>query len=168
MKLIKSFNFNSLSKWGRKYRPTERRHPKALDPGSYINFLATIIAKQLSRYGYNRLLRFEFFRCCVDVLQSWFSRSTISIAVFCLQNLKCLFDIFADQVFTFLGIFVCGPLQSFVVSTFKGSHSRPAETTLASVYKSEKKKKEKMTNLPVKTALANAMMVQDSARACSD
>ena len=25
-----------------------------------------------------------------------------------------------------------------------------------------------MTTLPVKTALANAMMVQDSARACSD
>ena len=31
-------------------------------------------------------LRFEFFRCCVSVLQS----STISIAVFCLQNLMCL------------------------------------------------------------------------------
>ena len=39
------------------------------------------------------------------------------IAVFCLQNLICLLFIFADQVFidpTFSGIFVCGPLQSFV------------------------------------------------------
>ena len=35
-------------------------------------------------------LCFGFFRYCVDVLQSWFSRSTISIAVFCLQNLTCL------------------------------------------------------------------------------
>ena len=32
---------------------------------------------------------FEFFRCHVDVLQSEFSRYTISIAVFCLQNLTC-------------------------------------------------------------------------------
>ena len=35
-----------------------------------------------------------------------------------LQNLICLLAIFADQVFidpTFFGIFVCGPLQSFVV-----------------------------------------------------
>ena len=34
-------------------------------------------------------------------------------------NLICLLFIFADQVFidpTFLGIFVCGPLQSFVVN----------------------------------------------------
>ena len=64
----------------------------------------------------------EFFRCRVDVLQSSFSRSTISIAVFCLQNLICLLVIFADQVFidpTFLGIFVCGPLQSFVVNVCK-------------------------------------------------
>ena len=65
------------------------------------------------------LLCFEFFRCRVDFLQSQFSRSTISIAVFCLQNLICLLVIFADQVFidpTFFGIFVCGPLQSFVVN----------------------------------------------------
>ena len=34
-------------------------------------------------------LCFEFFRCRVDVLQSWSSLSTISIAVFCLQNLIC-------------------------------------------------------------------------------
>ena len=64
-------------------------------------------------------LCFEFFRCRVDVLHSKFSRSTISIAVFCLQNLICLLFIFADQVFidpTFFGIFVCGPLQSFVVN----------------------------------------------------
>ena len=64
----------------------------------------------------------EFFRCRVDVLQSSFSRSTISIAVFCLQNLICLLVIFADQVFidpTFFGIFVCGPLQSFVVNVCK-------------------------------------------------
>jgi len=36
-----------------------------------------------------------------------------------LQNLICLLFIFADQVFidpTFSGIFVCGPLQSFVVN----------------------------------------------------
>ena len=40
-------------------------------------------------------------------------------AVFCLQNLISLLFIFADQVFidpTFSGIFVCGPLQSFVVN----------------------------------------------------
>ena len=44
---------------------------------------------------------------------------SISIAVFCLQNLICLLVIFADQVFidpSFLGIFVYGPLQSFVVN----------------------------------------------------
>ena len=38
-----------------------------------------------------------------------------------LQNLICLLFIFADQVFidpTFFGIFVCGPLQSFVVNVF--------------------------------------------------
>ena len=35
-------------------------------------------------------LCFEFFRCRVDVLQSQCSRSTISIAVFCLQSLICL------------------------------------------------------------------------------
>ena len=43
----------------------------------------------------------------------------VSIAVFCLQNLICLLFIFADQVFidpTFFGIFVCGPLPSFVVN----------------------------------------------------
>ena len=42
--------------------------------------------------------------------------TTISTAVFCLQNLICLLFIFADQVFidpTFFGIFVCGPLQSW-------------------------------------------------------
>ena len=46
----------------------------------------------------------------------------ISIAVFCLQNLICLLFIFAYQVFidpTFSGIFVCGPLQSFVVYVCK-------------------------------------------------
>ena len=40
-------------------------------------------------------------------------------SVFCLQNLICLLFIFADQVFidpTFFGIFVCSPLQSFVVN----------------------------------------------------
>ena len=48
--------------------------------------------------------------------------TTISIVVFCLRNLIwliCLLVIFADQVFidpTFFGIFVCGPLQSFVVT----------------------------------------------------
>ena len=45
--------------------------------------------------------------------------SMISIAVFCLQNLICLLFLFADQVFIdpmFFGIFVCGPLQSFVVN----------------------------------------------------
>ena len=43
----------------------------------------------------------------------------ISIVVFCLQNLICLLVIFADQAFidpTFFGIFVCGPLQYFVVN----------------------------------------------------
>ena len=36
-----------------------------------------------------------------------------------MQNLICLLVVFADQVFidlTFFGIFVCGPLQSFVVN----------------------------------------------------
>ena len=45
----------------------------------------------------------------------------ISIAVFFLKKLICLLAIFADQVFidpTFLGILVCGPLQSFVVNVF--------------------------------------------------
>ena len=77
-------------------------------------------AKQLSMA--TTPLCVEFFRCRVDVLQSSFSRSTISIAVFCLQNLICLLVIFADQVFidpTFLGIFLCGPLQSFVVNVCK-------------------------------------------------
>ena len=44
---------------------------------------------------------------------------SISIAVFCLQNSIRLLVIFADQVFidpSFLGIFVYGPLQSFVVN----------------------------------------------------
>ena len=44
---------------------------------------------------------------------------SISIAVFCLQNLICLLVIFTDQVFidpSFLGIFVYGRLQSFVVN----------------------------------------------------
>ena len=48
-----------------------------------------------------------------------FSRSTTSIAVFRLQNLKCLLVIFADQIFvdpTFFSMFVCGPLQSFTVN----------------------------------------------------
>ena len=65
----------------------------------------------------------QFINCAMYVTFSgkWsiiFSRSTISIAVFCLQNLICLLFIFADQVFidpTFFGIFVCGPLQSLVV-----------------------------------------------------
>ena len=46
-------------------------------------------------------------------------KDLISIAVFCLQNFIRLLFIFADQVFidpTFSGIFVCGPLQSFVVN----------------------------------------------------
>ena len=62
---------------------------------------------------------FKFFGCHVDVLQSYFSRSTISIAVFRLQNLICLRYYFAGQVFidpTFFGIFACSPLQSFVVN----------------------------------------------------
>ena len=45
-------------------------------------------------------------------------KDLISIVVFCLQNSICLLFIFADQVFidpAFFGIFVCGPLQSFVV-----------------------------------------------------
>jgi len=48
-----------------------------------------------------------------------FQCSTTRIAVFCLQHLICLLVIFADQVVidpTFFGIFVCGPLQSFVVN----------------------------------------------------
>ena len=44
-------------------------------------------------------LCFEFFRCRIDVLQSEFSRSTISIAVFCLQNLIWLLHYFAIIVF---------------------------------------------------------------------
>ena len=44
--------------------------------------------------------------------------STISIAVFSLQNLICLLVIFADQAFidpTLFGIFVCDPLHSAAV-----------------------------------------------------
>ena len=44
-------------------------------------------------------LCFEFFRCRIDVLQSWLSRSTISIAVFCLQNLIWILHYFAIIVF---------------------------------------------------------------------
>jgi len=49
-----------------------------------------------------------------------YKNHSISIAVFCLQNLICLLVIFADQVFKdppFLGIFVYGPLYSFVVNS---------------------------------------------------
>ena len=70
---------------------------------------------------------------CADIFHQsslWFSYAILTspkegetavygIAVFCLQNLICLLFIFADQVFidpTFFGIFVCGPLQSFVVN----------------------------------------------------
>ena len=53
---------------------------------------ATKKAKQLSMATIS--LCFEFFRWPVDVLHSYFSRSTISIAVFCLQNLICLYYYF--------------------------------------------------------------------------
>ena len=45
-----------------------------------------------------------------------FLRSTISIAVFCLQNLICLHCYFCWSDPTFFGIFVCDPLQSFMVN----------------------------------------------------
>ena len=51
-----------------------------------------------------------FFRCGVDVLQSQFSRSTISFAEFSVST-RCIFLLvrsFIDP--TFYGIFVCGPL----------------------------------------------------------
>ena len=54
---------------------------------------------------------FWFFRCRVDVLQSWFSRSTISFVKFSVST-QCLFLLvgsFIDP--TFCDIFVCGPLQ---------------------------------------------------------
>ena len=100
----------------------EQKHFSPVGTKLYFHFLYFLFslapkrAKQLSMATI--LLCFEFFRCRVDVWQSYFSRSTISIAVFCLQNLLCLLFIFADQVFIdppFFGIFVCGPLQSFVV-----------------------------------------------------
>ena len=74
-------------------------------------------AKQLSMATIP--LCFEFFRVVLMSCRAKFSRSTISITVFCLQNLICLLFSFADQVFidpTFSGIFVCGPLQCFVVN----------------------------------------------------
>ena len=52
-----------------------------------------------------------FFRCRVDVLQSLFSRSTISFAEFSVST-QCIFLLirsFIDP--TFCVIFVCGPLQ---------------------------------------------------------
>ena len=62
------------------------------------------------------LNRLRPYRCKISMI----SFTTISIAaVFCFQNLICLLFIFADQVFidpTLFGIFVCGPLQSFVVN----------------------------------------------------
>ena len=57
-----------------------------------------------------------------------------------LADLICLLIIFADQVFidpTFFGIFVCGPLQSFVVDVCTSIN--PAKgTTLGTVLLSKK------------------------------
>ena len=54
---------------------------------------------------------FWFFRCRVDVLQSWFPRNTISFAKFSVST-QCLFLLVRSFVdLTFCGIFVCGPLQ---------------------------------------------------------
>ena len=90
-------------------------------------------------------LCFGFFWCHVHALESSFLRSTISIAVFCLQNWICLLVIFADQVFidpTFCGILVCGPLQSFVVYV---------RTSRNITNDSKKKPSRKIQNLPGST-----------------
>ena len=57
------------------------------------------------------------------------------MAVFCLQNLIYLLVIFADQVLldpTFCGIFVCGPLQSFVVYVLKRKTAKMSQEQLSS------------------------------------
>ena len=57
------------------------------------------------------------------------------MAVFCLQNLIYLLVIFADQVLldpTFCGIFVCGPLQSFVVYDLKRKTAKMSQEQLSS------------------------------------
>ena len=64
--------------------------------------------------GYNPALFWVFSVSC-GCLAKLISRSTNSTVYI------CLLVIFADQVFidpTFFGIFVCDPLQSFVVNTF--------------------------------------------------
>jgi len=56
-------------------------------------------------------LCFEFFRCRVDVLQSYFSRSSISFAEFDVST-QCLYLLTRSSVEPMLcGIFICDPLQ---------------------------------------------------------
>ena len=97
------------------YRPTVH----AGEPNDY--FSVTNFSKEqiLPRNSYSSRKAYNFYLKNLnpfveDILQLFYS-----IAVFCLQNFICLLFIFADQVFidpTFSGIFVCGPLQSFVVN----------------------------------------------------
>ena len=72
---------------------------------------------ETSAYGYKK----KAVLSRVDVLQSKFSRSKISIAVFCLQNLICLLVIFAGQIFIdpmFFGTFVINVCTLFHHSRF--------------------------------------------------
>ena len=68
------------------------------------------MAKQLS--SARSPLCFGFFRCHVDVLQSKFSRSTISFAEFSVSTKLYISLLIGSSIDpTFCGIFVCGPLQ---------------------------------------------------------
>ena len=71
-------------------------------------------AKQLSMATIP--LCFEFFQCRVDVLQSQFSRSTINMSTFHF----CWSGLYRSYVLRH--IFVCGPLQSFVVNVCTMGH----------------------------------------------
>ena len=65
-------------------------------------------------------LCFEFFRCRVDVLHSKFPRSTISIAVFCLQNLM------STLISIYLSVFqLSGAKRRFLPPSQKRQGKRP-------------------------------------------
>ena len=67
------------------------------------------MAKQLSTATTPRC--FGFFRYRVNVLQSDFSRSTISFTEF-IESTQCIFLLIRSSIDpTFCGIFVCSPLQ---------------------------------------------------------
>ena len=67
----------------------------------------------------------------------------MSIWYFCWSGLYVPRHIRLRSFAVLCGLVCTSWISKCTVSTFKGSHSRPAETTLASVYKSEKKRKRK-------------------------